>query len=131
LSPSRVFNRLFFYQHEREYKEILEAAHGSEKEKKLAAQFIPKFHKHFPELTETAIDKELDLCEDDDIQIRRMAIKELPAFCKDAKENTPRISDILAQLLNASDPNEVQQVNTSLSVLSKVSSVPGYFSGYY
>lgn len=98
----------------------MDAANKSEKEKKLAAQFIPKFFKHFPSLTEEAIDKILDLCEDDEIQIRRMAIKELPAFCKDAKENTPRISDILAQLLNASDQTELQQVNISLQALSKV-----------
>lgn len=62
----------------------------------------------------------MDLCEDDDITIRRMAIKELPAFCKDTKENTPRVSDILAQLLNATDSAELQQVNTSLSSVSKV-----------
>lgn len=49
-----------------------------------------------------------------------MAIKELPTFCKEAKENTPRISDILAQLLNSSDPNELQQVNLSLQLLAKV-----------
>jgi hypothetical protein len=49
-----------------------------------------------------------------------MAIKELPTFCKDAKENTPRISDILAQLLNSSDPTELQQVNLSLQLLAKV-----------
>lgn len=53
-------------------------------------------------------------------QIRRLAIKELPTFCKDAKENTPKISDILAQLLNASEPTEVQQVNIALQALSKV-----------
>jgi hypothetical protein len=100
--------------------EILNAAHGSEKEKKLASQFIPKFYKHFPSLNELAIDRQLDLCEEDDIQIRRMAIKELPSFCKESKENTPRISDILAQLLNASDAAELQQVNSSLQMLSKV-----------
>jgi Apoptosis inhibitory protein 5 (API5) len=54
------------------------------------------------------------------VQIRRLAIKELPSFCKDLKENTPKISDILAQLLNATDPMEVQQVNISLQALSKV-----------
>lgn len=118
----------------------MDAAHGSEKEKKLAAQFIPKFYKSFPDLAETALDRQLDLCEDEDIlvrmalldlfpsviemftsiQIRRLAIKELPTFCKDNKENTPKISDILAQLLNASESTEVQQVNLSLQQLSKV-----------
>ena len=53
-------------------------------------------------------------------QIRRLSIKELPSLCKDFKENTPKISDILAQLLNASDASEVQQVNLSLQTLSKV-----------
>jgi predicted KAP-like P-loop ATPase len=57
-------------------------------------------------------------------QIRRLAIKELPSFCKDSKENTPKISDILAQLLNASDASEVQQVNLSLQTLSKVNIPP-------
>lgn len=94
---------------------------GSEKEKKLAAQFISKFYKHFPDLVETAIDRQLDLCEDEDVQIRRLAIKELPTFCKDSKENTPKISDILSQLLITREPTELTQVNISLQTLSKVS----------
>jgi hypothetical protein len=116
--------------HEREYLEILEAARGSDKEKKLATQFIGKFFKFFPSLSETAIDRQLDLCEEDDVLIRRMAIKELPTFCKDAKENTPRISDILAQLLNSSDPNELQQVNLSLQLLAKFDAI-GTISGLF
>jgi hypothetical protein len=100
--------------------EIIKSAHGSDKEKKLAVQFIPKFFKHFPDLNELAIDASLDLCEEDDIQIRKMAIKELPSFCRDSHENTPRISDILAQLLKASDPTELHQVNISLKLISKV-----------
>lgn len=54
-------------------------------------------------------------------QIRRLAIKELPSFCRDTKENTPKISDILAQLLNATDSMELTTVNLALSTLSKVS----------
>lgn len=60
---------MFILQHEREYMEILEAARGSEKEKKLASQFIGKFFKHFPNLSEIAIDRQLDLCEDDDVLV--------------------------------------------------------------
>lgn len=41
-----------------------------EKEKKLAAQFIAKFFKHFPDLMEAALDRQLDLCEDEDVQVR-------------------------------------------------------------
>lgn len=58
-------------QHKREYQEILDAAHGSEKEKKLAAQFIPKFYRSFPDLAETALDRQLDLCEDEDVLVSR------------------------------------------------------------
>lgn len=56
-------------QHEAEYKEILDAIKGSDKEKRLASQFIGKFFKYFPNLAETAIDAQLDLCEDEDIQV--------------------------------------------------------------
>lgn len=57
--------------YELEYKEILNAVKGNAKEKKLAAQFIPKFFKHFPSLSDTAIDRQLDLCEDEDGITRR------------------------------------------------------------
>lgn len=40
------------------------------KEKRLAAQFIPKFFKHFPELADSAINAQLDLCEDEDLSVR-------------------------------------------------------------
>jgi len=61
-------NRL---QHEREYKEILNAVvSGGDKEKKLAASFISKFFKFFPTLMETALDRQFDLCEDEDVQVR-------------------------------------------------------------
>ena len=49
----------------------MNAAHGSEKEKKLAAQFITKFFRDFPDLSEAALDHQLDLCEDEDVQVRR------------------------------------------------------------
>lgn len=49
--------------------EILEAARGTDKEKKLATQFIGKFFKFFPTLSETAIDRQLDLCEEDDVLV--------------------------------------------------------------
>ncbi len=62
--------------HEAEYKEILDAIKGSAKEKRLASQFIGKFFKYFPDLAETAIDAQLDLCEDEDIQVSKS-----PSFC--------------------------------------------------
>lgn len=69
-TTSFVFNiGNFWLQHEAEYKEILDAIKGSAKEKRLASQFIGKFFKYFPNLAETAIDAQLDLCEDEDIQV--------------------------------------------------------------
>lgn len=112
---------LFFLipQHEKEYREILDAVKGSEKEKRLASQFIGKFFKHFPNLADAAIEASLDLCEDDNIQIRRQAIKELPLLCKDTVEHVARISDILSQLLIVDDQLELQQVHMSLQQLLK------------
>uniref|UniRef100_A0A336LLF0 CSON011073 protein n=1 Tax=Culicoides sonorensis TaxID=179676 RepID=A0A336LLF0_CULSO len=116
--------------YELEFKEILNAVKGNAKEKKLAAQFIPKFFKHFPSLSDTAIDRQLDLCEDEDGIIRRQAIKDLPNFCKDTKEHTPKIADILSQLLVSDDPLELQQVHLSLSQLAKYD-VLGTLSGIF
>lgn len=58
-------------EHEDAYKEILNAVKGDDKEKKLASQFIGKFFKYFPKLSEIAIDRQFDLCEDEDVSIRR------------------------------------------------------------
>lgn len=49
--------------------EILNAVKGSDKEKRLATQFIGKFVQYFPNLADNAIDAQLDLVEDDDIQV--------------------------------------------------------------
>lgn len=135
------YNRNHFHQHSDKYSEILKAVKGSSKEKRLASQFIGAFFKHFPDLSDSAIDAQLDLVEDEDIQvsgsgaevngiflirlsilqIRRQAIKDLPKLCLDNKEHTPKIGDTLAQLLILDEPLEVQQVNASLSAIIKVS----------
>lgn len=118
-------------EHELEYREILDAVKGNAKEKRLASQFIGKFFKHFPSLAELAIDRQLDLCEDEDSQIRKQAIKDLPQLCKDTKEHTPKIGDILAQLLVTEDTTELQQVHQSLLTLAKfdaIGTLTGIFS---
>jgi len=117
-------------EHEAAYQEILNAVHGDEKEKKLASQFIGKYFKHFPKLAETAMDRQLDLCEDEDVNIRRQAIKDLPALCKDNKEYTPKIADILAQLLVSEDPTELQTVHLSLQNVAK-NDVLGTLTGIF
>lgn len=53
---------------------ILDGVKGGAKEKRLAAQFIPKFFKHFPELADSAINAQLDLCEDEDVSVRIRAL---------------------------------------------------------
>lgn len=53
------------------------------------------------------------------IQIRKQAIKDLPTLCKDNKEYTAKIADILAQLLQAQDPSEVAVVHNSVMSLLK------------
>lgn len=53
------------------------------------------------------------------LQIRKQAIKDLPALCKDNKEHTARIADILAQLLQAQDTSELAVVHNSVMSLMK------------
>lgn len=86
----------------------------------MASQFIAKFFKHFPNLADAAIDASLDLCEDENIQIRRQAIRDLPLLCKETKEHIPKIGDILAQLLVVDDQQELQQVHMSLQQILKI-----------
>lgn len=105
--------------HEKEYLEILAAVKGSGKEKRLASQFIAKFFNSFPNLSDQAIEAQFDLCEDDDVAIRKQAIKDLPAMCKNNKEHTTRIADILAQLLQSEDATEINVVTNSLVTILK------------
>ncbi|OWR43175.1 Apoptosis inhibitor 5 [Danaus plexippus plexippus] len=105
--------------HEKEYLEILAAVKGSDKEKRLASQFIAKFYTSFPNLADQAIEAQFDLCEDDDVAIRKQAIKALPTMCNNNKDHTTRISDILAQLLQSDDATEINVVTNSLVTILK------------
>uniref|UniRef100_A0A671NX46 Apoptosis inhibitor 5-like n=1 Tax=Sinocyclocheilus anshuiensis TaxID=1608454 RepID=A0A671NX46_9TELE len=104
--------------HKDAYQAILDGVKGGPKEKRLAAQFIPKFFCSFPALADAAINAQLDLCEDEDVSIRRQAIKELPRFA--SGENLPRVADILTQLLQTDDSAEFNQVNTALISIFKI-----------
>ncbi|XP_061630101.1 apoptosis inhibitor 5 isoform X1 [Phyllopteryx taeniolatus] len=104
--------------HKDAYQVILNGVKGGPKEKRLAAQFIPKFFSSFPELADAAINAQLDLCEDDDVSIRRQAIKELPRFA--TGENILKVADILTQLLQTDDTAEFNQVNVSLISIFKI-----------
>ncbi|XP_013778518.1 apoptosis inhibitor 5-like [Limulus polyphemus] len=108
-------------EHEKEYFEILDAVKGSTNEKRLASQFITRFFKSFPHLVDKAIDAQLDLCEDDDVSIRKQAIKELPSFCKENIEFVPKIADVLAQLLLTDEPSELTVVHAALMTVFRIS----------
>ncbi|KAM9301614.1 apoptosis inhibitor 5 [Gastrophryne carolinensis] len=114
--------------HRAAYQAILDGVKGGAKEKRLAAQFIPKFFKNFPELADAAINAQLDLCEDEDVSIRRQAIKELSQFA--TGENLPRVADILAQLLQSDDSAEFNLVNNALLSIFKIDA-KGTLGGLY
>ena len=105
------------------YQELLVGVKGDKKLKQLSCQFIMRFFKFFSQsetLLEQTLDALFDLCEDNDASIRRQAIKELPNICKSVPSTVARISDILAQLLQAEDSIEYAVVQTSLLNLVKI-----------
>ncbi|KAI1314840.1 hypothetical protein EDD11_001665 [Mortierella claussenii] len=103
-------------EHSHAYTTIIAASQGSDGAKRLAAQFIPTFFRHFPELHNRAIDGVFDLCEDDSSLIRRSAIKSLPLLCKDGPQHTIKIADVLCQLLQLDD-QDLAVVQGALQVL--------------
>ena len=105
------------FQHEEQYKIILQGVQGDRNTKKLASQFIARFFAKFPNLGNDALDAILDLCEDEDIDIRKQAIKDLPILCRDMKEFLPKIADVLSQLLQTEDKSEIVVVQNSLMSL--------------
>ncbi|XP_026466555.1 apoptosis inhibitor 5 homolog [Ctenocephalides felis] len=117
-------------QHEAEYLAILEAVKGEQKEKRLASQFIARLFKHFPMYADMALGAQLNLCSDTDVAIRKQATKDLPAFCKDNKEYTQKVADILAQLLQSKDSLELIVVQNSLLAVLK-SDPQGAFAGIF
>lgn len=104
-------------QNVKDYEGILAATKGSTKAKQLAAQLIPRFFKYFPDLSNSAVDAHLDLCEDEDLGVRVQAIRGLPFFCKDTPDSVPKIADILAQLLVAEENVERDAIQKALMSL--------------
>jgi len=103
------------------YLSILSGVQGGSAEKRLASQFIVRFFNYFTDsLAENALNAMFDLCEDEDVSIRKQAIKDMPAICRQNKEFLPRIADVLTQLLQTDDASELAVVQTSLVGLFKV-----------
>ena len=112
-----ISNQLIFLQFEEQYQIILNGVKGDGNTKKLASQFIARFFAKFPNLANQALDAILDLCEDEDVDIRKQAIKDLPLLCRDVKEFLPKIADVLSQLLQTEDKSEIVVVQNSLMSL--------------
>ncbi len=49
---------------------MLKSSKGSARVKRLAAQLIPRHFKQFPKQADATIDSIMDLCEDEDIQVK-------------------------------------------------------------
>eukprot|EP00096_Caligus_rogercresseyi_P012670 TRINITY_DN5389_c0_g1_i1.p1 TRINITY_DN5389_c0_g1~~TRINITY_DN5389_c0_g1_i1.p1 ORF type:complete len:511 (-),score=175.30 TRINITY_DN5389_c0_g1_i1:158-1690(-) len=107
-----------YAQHQDKFKTILLGVKGCEKAKRLSSQFIARFFPKFPELANESLDAILDLCDDDDINIRKQAIKDLPLLCREEmKEFLPKIADVLSQLLQSDDQGELHIIQNSLVTL--------------
>jgi hypothetical protein len=98
----------------------LKGTKSGAKEKQLASQFITRFFKYFPNEMAISVEAIFDLCEDEDANIRKAAIKDLGILCKDCTiEILNRIADILTQLLQTDDQQEFLQVQSSLLTVFK------------
>ncbi|XP_045622396.1 apoptosis inhibitor 5 [Procambarus clarkii] len=106
-------------EHDTEFAEILTGVKGGTGERRLTSQFIARFFQYFPSHQEQALNALFDLCEDDEVTIRKQAIKDLPTLCRGHTELVPKVADILAQLLQMEDQAELATVQNSLVSLLK------------
>lgn len=105
-------------QHVSDYEGIISAVNGeSVKAKQLAAQLIPRFFRHFPNLSTKATTALFDLVEEDELAIRIQAIRGLPLLCKDTPEYVSKIVDVLGQLLTSEETVERDAVHKALMTL--------------
>lgn len=104
-------------EHQDEYEKILDCVKGSDQCKRLASQFIARFYTHFPDLADRSIDAILDLCEDENVDIRKQAVKDLPTLCRENKTNLAKIADVLTQLLQTDDNVEIVVIQNSIMTL--------------
>eukprot|EP00761_Pharyngomonas_kirbyi_P010693 gb/GECH01010714.1/.p1 GENE.gb/GECH01010714.1/~~gb/GECH01010714.1/.p1 ORF type:complete len:521 (+),score=125.91 gb/GECH01010714.1/:1-1563(+) len=97
------------------YDKVIAAVKKSPKAKKFAAQLIPRYFSLFPDKSEQALNAQLDLCEEEDLQIRANAIKGLPELSKKNQDYSGNIAHVLVQLLAAADEKiELDTIKISL-----------------
>lgn len=106
---------------QKEYESILNGVKcKGANEKRLTATLIARYFAHFFDMRDKSLDAMFELCEDDDVNIRKLVIKELPNLCRgDGGSHISKIADILVQLLQTDDQQEQQIVNSSLFTLLK------------
>lgn len=118
--------------HEEQYLSILSAVKGGSSEKRLASQFIARFFKHFPQLAQQSFNVLFELCEDEDINIRKQAIKDLPSLCRVTPEFIPKIVEAMIQLMQQfDDHSELSLIQCSLTNLFSINcqgTLKGLFS---
>lgn len=110
-------NKDGFHVFESEFRVVLTGVKGDGRAKRMASQTIARYFVHFPTLTKEALNAILDLCEDDDLNIRKLAIMDLAKLSKDAPELLPKIVDVLSQLLQSDEPSELNVIENSLMSL--------------
>jgi len=107
------------------YQFLLEAKEGDIGVKTLAAQNIPRFFHLFPSLSEKALNAQLDLCEDDELQIRLHAIRGLAQLCQESPTHVRRMACVLCQLLTTAKI-ELQVVKQAFRLLFNIDSKACY-----
>uniref|UniRef100_A0A914XBW0 Apoptosis inhibitor 5 n=2 Tax=Plectus sambesii TaxID=2011161 RepID=A0A914XBW0_9BILA len=106
-------------EHQEEYQAIIAGTKGGSSEKRLAAQFIVRYFHRLPDQQLRALDALFELCEDDDVNIRKVVIKDLPGLCKGPGEasepqHVDKVADVLTQLLQTEDSHEQTIVQNAL-----------------
>eukprot|EP00002_Diphylleia_rotans_P014046 TRINITY_DN2733_c0_g1_i2.p1 TRINITY_DN2733_c0_g1~~TRINITY_DN2733_c0_g1_i2.p1 ORF type:complete len:577 (-),score=152.73 TRINITY_DN2733_c0_g1_i2:143-1873(-) len=102
-------------EHSSVYESIIAAAKSEHvNAKKMTAQLIPKYFRLFPDLAVVSINAQFDLCEDEDVEVRIYAVRGLFTLCKSSPEYTPKIVDVLIQMLASTNQLELDAIRQSL-----------------
>ena len=102
---------------EAEFTSILSGTKAGLNEKKLTSQLIVRYFHKFPALREPALDAVFELCEDDDVNIRKFVIRNLATLCKESGPHVSKVADVLTQLLQTEDAEEQKLVQNALTQL--------------
>eukprot|EP01126_Amoeba_proteus_P058947 TRINITY_DN7668_c1_g2_i1.p1 TRINITY_DN7668_c1_g2~~TRINITY_DN7668_c1_g2_i1.p1 ORF type:complete len:205 (+),score=30.61 TRINITY_DN7668_c1_g2_i1:42-617(+) len=104
-------------QHRDLFELFLKRADGETQEKVMAVEVLCTFAKYFPDLEDDVVEKLIDLCEDDDLQIRLNALRWFPTMIENVPSEIVRLGDVLLQLMSSVEDQEVTVVQQSLDTL--------------